>query len=364
MTVTVPDHRDQASRPAPLLEVEDLSVVFRRSRRTTPVHAVDGVSLSVAPGETVGLVGESGSGKTTLGQAVLGLVHPASGAIRFDGQDITTADQRTRRQLSRELQVIFQNPYGSLSPTRTIGQTLVEPLLAHDRIDRQQARDRALQMLTRVGLPEDALGRYPSEFSGGQRQRIAIARALMLSPRLVICDEPVSALDLSVQAQVLNLLSHLQREFSLSYLFVAHNLAVVRHMSHRIVVLYRGRIMETGPADRVYEAPAHPYTRFLLDAIPLADPDAQAARRSGRGSAAAAPPPPTGGDECPFVTRCPYAVEACSTVRPPLLPTPSGTFAACIRIGEIPAAPRSEAAAPSALAPLATSEPIFHATES
>jgi peptide/nickel transport system ATP-binding protein len=226
--------------------------------------AVDRVSLTVGQDETVGLVGESGSGKTTIARAVLGLTQPGGGGVRFEGEDITHASRSRRRELSRHLQVVFQDPYSSLSPTRTIGQTLAEPLIAHRLAGPRQAREQVAAMLERVGLPPDAMSRFPGEFSGGQRQRVAIARALMPSPRLVICDEPVSALDLSVQAQVLNLLRDLQREYRLGYLFIAHNLAVVRHMSHRIVVLYRGRVMEQGPAGAVYDTPGHPYTRALL----------------------------------------------------------------------------------------------------
>lgn len=339
--------REGASTQA-LLDVENLSLIYP-TRGGRPVHAVDGVSLTVAPGETVGLVGESGSGKTTLGQAILGLRRPTSGVIRFDGEDITDASRRVRRALSRELQVVFQDPYGSLSPTRTIGQTLVEPLLAHQTRDRDEARRRALAMLARVGLPPDAVNRYPSEFSGGQRQRIAIARALMLSPRLIICDEPVSSLDLSVQAQILNLLSRLQKEFSLSYLFVAHNLAVVRHISHRMIVLYRGRVMESGPADVVYRSPAHPYTRALLEAVPVPDPDIQARRRAPRTREAPRNPPPTGSQSCPFVNRCAHAIPRCGTVRPALVPSPSGTLAACIRVNEL--ASNSAPKTPPLLAP-------------
>jgi len=320
----------------PLLEIEDLSVVFRKSRRAQPVYAVDGVDLTIAAGETVGLVGESGSGKTTLGQAVLGLVEPTAGTIRFDGDDITHASRSTRRSLSSEMQVVFQNPYGSLSPTRTIGQTLLEPLLAHGRVSRDEGNERVAEMLRRVGLPTDTMTRRPSEFSGGQRQRIAVARALMMSPRFVVCDEAVSALDLSVQAQILNLLGGLQRELGLSYLFVSHNLAVVRHMSQRIVVLYRGRVMESGPAEAVYSAPAHPYTQALLQGAPVALAAGTPARRVATVVPSTAAAPPTGGERCPFVTRCPYAVKACHEVRPPLVQTPSGTQAACIRIGEIP----------------------------
>ena len=321
-----------------LLEVSELSVRYRTRRRGHEVAAVDRVSLDVGQNETVGLVGESGSGKTTLSRAVLGLTQPSGGTVRFEEEDITRASRKRRRELSRHLQVVFQDPYGSLSPTRTIGQTLAEPLIAHRLASPQQARDQVAVMLDRVGLPPDAMRRFPSEFSGGQRQRVAIARALMPSPRLVICDEPVSALDLSVQAQVLNLLRGLQREYQLSYLFIAHNLAVVRHVSHRIVVLYRGQVMEQGPAGAVYTAPAHPYTRALLAAEPQADPGLQAARRA----AAAAEPPhaaAAGTDTgCPFAGRCPYVIPGCLTARPPLVRAPGGTEVACIRAADIPAA--------------------------
>ncbi len=288
------DAREVGVTPAErdwLLEVSDLSVRYRTRRRGREVTAVDQVSLAVGQHETVGLVGESGSGKTTLSRAVLGLIQPGGGTVRFEGEDITRAGRKRRRELSRHLQVVFQDPYGSLSPTRTIGQTLAEPLIAHRLATPARARDQAAAMLDRVGLPADAMGRFPSEFSGGQRQRVAIARALMPSPRLVICDEPVSALDLSVQAQVLNLLRGLQREYQLSYLFIAHNLAVVRHMSHRIVVLYHGQVMEQGPAGAVYAAPGHPYTRALLAAEPQADPEVQAARRAALSTGAGGAPP-------------------------------------------------------------------------
>ena len=326
-----------------LLEVSELSVRYRTRRRGHQVTAVDQVSLAVGQDETVGLVGESGSGKTTLSRAVLGLTPPSGGTVRFEGEDITRASRARRRELSRHLQVVFQDPYGSLSPTRTIGQTLAEPLIAHRLATPRQARDQVAEMLRRVGLPADAMSRYPSEFSGGQRQRVAIARALMPSPRLVICDEPVSALDLSVQAQVLNLLRGLQREYQLSYLFIAHNLAVVRHMSHRIVVLYHGRVMEQGPAATVYAAPWHPYTRALLAAEPQADPELQAARRAeaAAGAAAADPSAATAGggtgSGCPFAPRCPYVIEDCVTAQPPLVRAPGGTEVACIRAADIPA---------------------------
>ncbi len=345
--------REEGREEGWLLEVSELSVRYRARRHGHEVAAVDRVSLTVGQHETVGLVGESGSGKTTISRAVLGLTQPSGGTVRFEGEDITRAGRARRRALSRHLQVVFQDPYGSLSPVRTIGQTLAEPLIAHRLASPRQARDQAAAMLARVGLPPDAMRRFPGEFSGGQRQRVAIARALMPSPRLVICDEPVSALDLSVQAQVLNLLRGLQREYRLSYLFIAHNLAVVRHMSHRIVVLYRGQVMEQGPAEAVYAAPGHPYTRALLQAEPQADPELQAARR-----AAAAADPAAGtagtagaaGTGCPFAARCPYVIPACLTARPPLARAPGGTEVACIRAADVHAdtpAPSPSAGTPA-----------------
>jgi ABC-type glutathione transport system ATPase component len=252
--------------PRPLLELDDVTVEYGRGRRRPPLRAVDHASLTVQQGETLGLVGESGSGKSTIGRAVLGLVPVQSGVIRFDGRDITRATARERRLLAADMQVVFQDPYSSLNPARTVGQALAEPLAVHQRLSRQAIGQRVEAMLGRVGLPADAVRRYPRRFSGGQRQRIAIARALMLSPRLVICDEAVSALDLSVQAQILNLLLELQRDLALSYVFISHDLGVVRHMSHRIVVLYRGQIVEEGLADQVHERPTHPYTKALISA--------------------------------------------------------------------------------------------------
>jgi ABC-type glutathione transport system ATPase component len=265
---------------ASLLNVRGLTVRYHRGRRQPPLTALREVSLAIAAGETVALVGESGSGKSTLGNAVLGLVPAAAGTITFDGADITRVGPRIRRALTRDIQAVFQDPYGSLNPVRTIRQTLAEPLLAHERLDGQATDARVRAALQRVGLSGDAAGLYPRQFSGGQRQRIAIARALMLSPRLIICDEPVSALDLSVQAQVLNLLRTLQRDLGLSYLFVTHDLAIVPHVAHRVVVLHRGRVVETGPASQVCTSPTHPYTRALTAAVPRPDPVRQRARRS------------------------------------------------------------------------------------
>ncbi len=321
---------------APLLDVRDLTVEFHGGGRS--LRAVDGVSLSVAARETVGVVGESGSGKTTIGRAILGLTPVTAGSIVFAGDDITHAGHRERRRLSADLQVVFQDPYSSLNPSRTVGQTLSETLGVHAaELSRAERAERVGSSLERVGLDAAAASRYPADFSGGQRQRIAIARALMVQPQLVVCDEPVSALDLSVQAQVLNLLRELQTEFGLSYLFIAHDLAVVRHLSHRIVVLYRGRIVEEGDADVVYDAPAHPYTRNLLEAAPVPDPEAQSRRRRARrarGDGQRARPFQGG---CPFVPRCPYAIDICETVRPPRETTPAGTTVECHRWREIAA---------------------------
>ena len=262
----------------PLLQVNDVRVDFTQGR--SPVfQALKGVSLRIDAGETVGLVGESGSGKTTLGRVILGLTEATAGQVLFDGQDITHLSRAARRELARDIQVVFQDPYGSLNPARTIGDTLAEPLLNDATLTRQDIQRRIAEVLERVGMPVDTASRYPNQFSGGQRQRIAIARAVIGKPRLVVCDEPVSALDLSVQAQVLNLLNELQRSMGLAMLFISHDLTVVRHVSHRTVVLYRGDIVEQGSAEQVHHHPQHPYTRALLAAAPVPDPIAQRERR-------------------------------------------------------------------------------------
>ncbi|PRY13050.1 ATP-binding cassette domain-containing protein [Kineococcus rhizosphaerae] len=267
----------------PLLRVRDLAVDYGTGRRRTRV--VHGVGFDIAPGRTLGLVGESGSGKSTIGGAVLGLVPVAGGSVEFEGRDLATLSRPERRALGARRQVVFQDPYSSLDPTLTIGASLAEPcatLPAAERMTRAQVRDRTAALLQRVGLGPDAALRYPAQFSGGQRQRIAIARALMLSPRLVVCDEPVSALDLSVQAEVLNLLTEVQRDLGLSLLFISHDLSVVRHVAHEVAVLRAGRIVEHGPAQRVHEDPQDPYTRALLAAAPVPDPDEQQRRRELR----------------------------------------------------------------------------------
>jgi ABC-type glutathione transport system ATPase component len=269
----------------PLLEVRDLSVSFRHGRRT--FQALNEVSVDVWPGETVGVVGESGAGKSTLGRAVLGLVPASAGTIRFAGQDITRAGHRGRIAIAARLQVVFQDPNSSLNPARTVGSSLAEPLLVQ-RAPRGEVAARVGAMLTRVGLPPSAATRYPREFSGGQRQRIAIARALIVSPDLVVCDEALSGLDLSVQAQIINLLLELRRDLGLAYLFIGHDLTVIRHLASRVLVLRRGQVVESGPADQVCERPADGYTRALMDAAPVPDPREERARLTARVALAAA----------------------------------------------------------------------------
>jgi ABC-type glutathione transport system ATPase component len=267
-----------------LIRIKDLVVRYQRPRRrgVGGVAAVNGVDLIVRRGTTVGLVGESGSGKSSIGMAVLGLVEPAAGIIEFNGTDITRASRAERRLLARRMQVIFQDPYSSMNPARTVGDTLAEALRYNLGLGHAEIDDRVRRALGDVGLPPETASRYPGEFSGGQRQRIAIARALVMEPEFVVCDEAVSALDLSVQAQVLNLLTRLKEQRGLSYLFISHDLAVVRYVSDHIVVLRDGRVVEHGPAATVAAAPAHPYTKALLAAAPVPDPEAQRLRRELR----------------------------------------------------------------------------------
>jgi oligopeptide/dipeptide ABC transporter ATP-binding protein len=324
-----------------LLRVGDLTVHFRQRRRA-PVVALDRVSLEVASGETVALVGESGSGKTTLGRVILGLVPPDRGSIVFRGEEITHASREERRSLSAHLQLVDQDPYGSLNPSRTIAQTLVEPLRVHRRLSSTEQREEMRKALELVGLTSNVLPRYPRAFSGGQRQRIAIARALIAGPEIVIADEPVSALDLSTQAQVLNVFANLRMTLGVSFLFISHNLAVVEHIADRIVVLYRGRVVESGPAEVITRGPVHPYTRALLAAVPVPDPKRQAVRRRQRreltrGTTETATA--LGVDACIFAPRCPHRREVCATARPPLEMAASGALVACVRHTEIGGAP-------------------------
>jgi oligopeptide/dipeptide ABC transporter ATP-binding protein len=320
----------------PALSVRDLTVRYGR-QRTTPA-AVDGVSFDVAPGETLGLVGESGSGKSTIGKAILGLQAATAGQILLHGTDITRASLRRRRVAAVDLRVVFQDPFSSLNPAQTVGQTLIEPLSVL-RVPKGERRQRARQALTAVGLPADAADRYPARFSGGERQRIAIARALVCDPRVIVLDEPVSALDLSTQAQVLNLLADLRDERQLALLFIAHDLGVVRFLARRAVVLYRGQVMEAGPVEEVTQRPRHPYSIALTAASPVPQPAEQASRRAARealgiGTAGTTPPSAAG---CPFAPRCPLATDVCAARRPPLLPagdSGSGSVAACHHVAE------------------------------
>jgi peptide/nickel transport system ATP-binding protein len=321
-----------------LLEIEDLTVTYPRGFRRPPFVAVSRVSMSVAPGETVAIVGESGSGKTTIASAILGLRPAAGGSIRLHGTEILKAPARQRKALRTSLQAIFQDPFSSLDPSKTIGATVTEPLrVAPRHLPAAEIRSRAERLLDRVGIGPAAMSRYPAEFSGGQRQRIAIARALMLEPEIVVCDEAVSALDVSVQAQVLNLLEEIQRDAGTSYVFISHNMAVVRHVSDRVVVLYRGRVMEQGLAADVCERPAHPYTRALLASVPVPDVQAQQARRIARSQASARSGfAPRDGTGCPFAPRCPFAQERCVAETPPLTDIGGGRAVACVRIDELP----------------------------
>ena len=324
------------STETPLLIVEHLSVRYRRGRRI--IKALDDVTFEVRPGETVGIVGESGSGKSTAAKAVLGLAPVHAGSVYFAGADITHLPFRERRLTYRQMQIVFQDPYSSLNPTRTIGDTLSEPLEAFGEHDHKVLRNRVHEMLERVHLPSAASDRYPWQFSGGQRQRIAIARALMLSPRLVILDEAVSSLDLSIQAQVLNLLQELQETLALSYVFISHDLGVVRHISDRVVVLYSGRVMEAGPALSVSgPGSAHPYTHALNEAVPVPNPDAQRARRAAVGILVTSLPGDTTkirDEQCVFAPRCPWNQPKCWSERPLLRPAYPSGLVACHRYPE------------------------------
>jgi len=325
---------------APLLELADVhthfpvnrGIVFKR--RIGAVRAVDGVSLSVQPGETLGLVGESGCGKSTLARTIVRLARITSGSIRFEGQDLAALSDAAFRPVRRELQMIFQDPYASLNPRRTVFDTLAEPLRVHSVVPRADQSKAVAQLMERVGLARRLVRKYPHEFSGGQRQRIAIARALALSPKLILADEPVSALDVSVQAQILNLLQEIHREMGLTLVLIAHDLAVVRHVAHRIAVMYLGRIVEIGDSETVFTHPQHPYTRALVSAIPHPDPvrERKRERLIAKGDPPSPSNPPAG---CPFHPRCPFAVEACKAAPPPLVPTDTGQEAACIRLDEI-----------------------------
>ena len=334
MSALVEDRRSTIALPAPgetLLDVEGLRTWFPVGGglfggKGQHVRAVEDVSFSLKRGEVVGLVGESGSGKTTVGRSVLRLTEPTAGSVRFAGTDILGLSKSAFQAYRREMQIVFQDPYASLNPRMTVGEIVGEALTIHGLSRGRQRPERIADLLRRVGLRPDAITRYPHEFSGGQRQRIGIARAISLDPAFIVADEPVSALDVSIQAQIVNLLQDLQERKNLSYLFIAHDLAVVRHIADRVAVMYLGRIVETGPKAAVYGAPHHPYTQALLSAAPEPDPDRPQKRIILQGDVPSPSAVPSG---CSFRTRCPLAQEICARERPPLASVGSGHLAAC-----------------------------------
>lgn len=326
---------DEVVQVGPLVEVNNLKIHFPIGRaklwggHRKVVHAVDDISFSINKGETLGLVGESGSGKTTTGRAILRRIEPTAGTISFRGRDITETSGEALRHLRRHMQLVFQDPYASLNPRMSVGELVAEPLVVHGIVNSvEDAREQVVNLLERCGLPGDTADRYPHAFSGGQRQRVGIARALALQPDFIVADEPVSALDVSVRAQVVNLLQDLQDELDLTYLFIAHDLSVVRHISHRIAIMYAGQIVEIADSDSIYDNPIHPYTEALLSSVPIPDPPIQRARRRIviQGEIPDPVSPPTG---CRFASRCPLVEERCKTEAPPLTVRSPTHHAAC-----------------------------------
>jgi len=331
LETSVPDPARQAANRAPVLEVTDLKKHFpvRKgllARQVGTVYAVDGVTFSIREGETLGLVGESGCGKSTAGRTVLRLLEPTAGTVRIDGEDITRLSKSELRPFRRQMQIIFQDPFSSLNPRKSAGRIVGEPLEVHGIATGKENEEQVAALFERVGLRAAQMHSYPHEFSGGQRQRIGIARALALNPKLIIGDEPVSALDVSIQAQVINLLMDLQEEFQLSYLFIAHDLAVVEHISHYIAVMYLGRIVEYTDKRTLFTDPQHPYTEALLSAVPIPDPTVKREKRILQGDVPSPINPPPG---CHFHTRCPYAEERCRREVPELREIRPGHVVSC-----------------------------------
>jgi oligopeptide/dipeptide ABC transporter ATP-binding protein len=312
-----------------LVKVKDLVKHFPVEGSDDVVRAVDGVSFEIFRGETLGLVGESGCGKSTVGRCLLRLIEPTAGEITFEGRDVVSLGKQELRELRREMQIVFQDPYASLNPRMKVGSIVGEPLVIHKIGTKRERRERVAELLERVGLNPDYSKRYAHEFSGGQRQRIGVARTLALNPKLIVADEPVSALDVSVQAQVVNLLQDLQKEFKLAYLFISHGLAVVEHISTRVAVMYLGRIVEIATAADLYAQPLHPYTKALLSAIPVPDPKHKRERIVLGGDVPTPINPPSG---CRFRTRCPIAIDECARIDPELREVLPGHSVACIRV--------------------------------
>ena len=320
---------DVVSTNHQLVNVRDLVKHFPVEGSDDVVRAVDGVTFTIMRGETLGLVGESGCGKSTVGRCLLRLIEPTAGEVTFDGRDVLSLGKNELRQLRREMQIVFQDPYASLNPRMKVGDIVGEPLVIHNIGTKSDRRERVGELLRRVGLDPDYRNRYPHEFSGGQRQRIGVARTLALNPKLIVADEPVSALDVSVQAQVVNLLQDLQQDFGLTYLFISHGLAVVEHISTRVAVMYLGRIVEIAGAAELYAKPLHPYTQALLSAIPNPDPKRTRERIVLQGDVPTPINPPSG---CRFRTRCPLAIEDCARIDPNLREVSPGHTVACIRV--------------------------------